>query len=353
MRLIYLPLIVLFFVLNSSDLSAQLNFVPGKIVTKDNQEIQGFIRNDPYQQLTYGISFKLDKKESVKVYRPQELKSFTFADGDHFETQEFTLDDRKINRFLHRLYRGKLSLYELNTSMSRPLYVKDAKGGFHFLCISEDGKDEYLSVLEDLVNDCNKITVPGNLKLNVHDVQTLLLAYNDCTDLPDDFQLDLKSVKIKLQIVNRIGVPLEYHQNDFEGIFHDHGIRFIFPGKSSQFSFTLSWYNFKAKYVGDEISNGESYAHFKGLSPRLDYRFNVKDLFYAYVFTGLKPAKPERVGSDAMRAKLAELHPKTGTLIPFAGMGMEKAFGRHSLLLETDARNFPNLSFGYGFVINR
>ncbi len=355
MKTYILTLFTLLLFSYSPTLYAQWSFVEGKIETFDNKISEGLIKSEVYSKLGLGIQFKTSKKAKTNFLGPDEIKSFTFFDGDHFESVELSKAKVTEKRFLHRLYKGKLSLYELVNDQARPLYIKDQNGNFHFLCLSDIGKHEYLEILADLVSDCEKIRVPDNLELKFSTLQQFLEAYENCENLPETYEFKKKGIPIKISALARVEIPIAMHQNNITGLSYEYAARFLFPGKTFQTAFSMGWYDLKATflYIDEEGIQNESIAHFKGLNARADFLWNFNDHFSTYIFAGVRTQKPEMTNGLPIATILYDIDPRmASTLRSYQGVGAALNFNRHSLLVETSLQRFPNLGLGYAFKLN-
>jgi hypothetical protein len=179
-RLLVLLLLLLFIANNSN---AQLNYVPGTILTRDGQSYSGFIELTTDLQLTISCNFNLEGNSEIITLYPSDLLSFSFTNGRNFLSRKAPIGYDTLNLFVEQIVGGKASLL---VALNHYFLEKDS---VLYELISErvDGveKGTYGKILKQVLSDCPKISrlslPPSSIKNNPKDIYSNVInLYNSC-----------------------------------------------------------------------------------------------------------------------------------------------------------------------------
>jgi hypothetical protein len=122
--------ILFLFLLFSLDLSAQVGFEEGVIVTQSGDTLRGFIADDRPFELAKQVLFKKTKDAATQTFLPNELTSFFIVPNQYFESHRIEFYDKtreeKVveQRFLLCLKSGHISLFKLDLFVDYVLFLK-------------------------------------------------------------------------------------------------------------------------------------------------------------------------------------------------------------------------------------
>ncbi len=133
---------------------AQNNFLPGYVVTFDNDTIEGFVEKSNARRMYSHCNFK--RKENIIKYSPNQIKAYSFSNGKSYISQ--IVD----SSFVEALVLGTISLYRYGSSF---IVQKDDQK--HTLTYSKkeeivDGKlmvkhdNMWRNILSYLSSDCRQ-----------------------------------------------------------------------------------------------------------------------------------------------------------------------------------------------------
>lgn len=102
-------LILSILLLNFSSTAQETGYLPGAIITSDNERVEGLVKNVNLvpARILEDIKFKRAEGEKVRIYSPNQLFGYE-SDGNIFESKKLE-DGRKI--FVRKFNTGKLRLY--------------------------------------------------------------------------------------------------------------------------------------------------------------------------------------------------------------------------------------------------
>lgn len=185
----YFFLLPLCLFLLSLSANAQLRYSPGEITTQEGETLTGFLGEIPYTELRTAVLFKKSRSQKQAMeYKPSQLQSFTYADGDTFESQEVPCAGAEFYAdgefaFFHVLAKGKIDLYELNGRKATPLFIKTGEDILYLLCLSKSKDLDFRSILYNALEETIDKEDLDNLQLKRKYVQKLVDNFNNGTPL--------------------------------------------------------------------------------------------------------------------------------------------------------------------------
>ncbi len=250
------------------------------IITLAGDTISGHLRDQRVDLLCKGVSFRAKDEKQHRVYRPVELRSFRFSDGDTFESHhvEYVLKDRKQKEypqerqvFLRRIVQGEMNLYTL-PDQPGVYFVKKSGEVIVTLC-----EEEFVSQLTQLMADCIEVNVPTNLRYRYRDLVAQVLTYNKFMS-PAAYQEDQeKSRRTVGRVTAFASLPMAYHQ-DYGGI--GRGAAVEMGGKQWGLGFSF-------EHVVGRRKTGEAAYKMTSFTLRTSYRLPVQSQRLSpYTFAG-------------------------------------------------------------------
>ena len=214
--------LLLVFLAFSNAMCAQA-FKKGVVIMANGDTLAGYIDDGSYESLSRTVSFKQDMKaDTATVYSPNEIKEFQFADGDFFISgmarfsfpkNNGTTEDLVEMRFLHRLQANeKSSLFELNDEHVSPLFLQKSGGPLQLLCLDENGEKAYLDVLAQSISDCENMSLPADLPLEISAIRDVLDSHESCRTPMQP------NISPKMMAWGGISLPLQQFQENYQGL---------------------------------------------------------------------------------------------------------------------------------------
>jgi len=369
--------------LSITQISAQFDFQKGYIITLNGDTLNGFVKDQTFDQLSRQVVFKKSRKANSDTYLPAELKAYGFNDGDVFESFEieYTSATRRgktkevsLVRFLSKVVDGALVLYEL-TDKERPLFIKKGDGPLMLLCLREalvttvydengapktpesgrkyydnngnrlierDGafyrlEDEYKTLLKEQVADCEKITVSKKLPLKRRNIENLVNRYNMyCA--PEAYQKFMNSKKQSPlgRFTMYSSVPFKYAK-EFGGV--GGGAMIEIGGQYFSASFGVEY------VIGKKDAEKDFNYKLFSATLRTNYRpFGYKKLS-PYVFTGFS------MNATSRKVDIIAFRKKSFVDIEL-GLGADYYLSdRFYIKGEVAYPHFPNARLGIGMLI--
>lgn len=194
-------------------LVAQQNFIPGFIITMDEDTIHGLIDSRGAMRNAMNCSFRKDKSDQITKYLPVDIKAYGFTDGKYYVSRDIFLRNDTITVFLEYLINGKVDIY----------YYRDANDDFYFI-----EKDNVSLTELDNKNKIVKIDGKDYVKTNNSFRGVLKYAFAESP------QIQKRADNITLNHNNLIEITKDYHTdvcNDEECI--------IFERKKNRIRFGL------------------------------------------------------------------------------------------------------------------
>lgn len=118
-------LISVLFLLISLCSYGQGDWQSGFIIQHSNDTLFGLIDNRDSKDNSMQCFFKKEVHSEVKVFRPNDIKGFRFADGKFYLSKRVAEKGQKNSYFLEFMVSGKLSLYHMKDDKSRYFLEKD------------------------------------------------------------------------------------------------------------------------------------------------------------------------------------------------------------------------------------
>jgi hypothetical protein len=121
-------IIITFLISFNYNSSAQTFFKKGWVVTPMGDTLHGFIADDNQIKLGSEVSFKKQKKDNPKTFKPTELRSFYIEPNQYFESHPVTIKNEKglrnndLHQFLIRSEAGYLSVFR--TVVGEIVFIK-------------------------------------------------------------------------------------------------------------------------------------------------------------------------------------------------------------------------------------
>ena len=103
---------------------SQSDFRSGYIVNSDRDTVHGLIDYRREQLMGKICRFKLNEKDKIKIFNPEELTEYRFYGGKYYVSKE--VNGQKT--FLQFLVKGKLNLYTLRDNAGDHFFIE--KSGF-------------------------------------------------------------------------------------------------------------------------------------------------------------------------------------------------------------------------------
>ena len=230
-------ILILFFLLPLY-IQAQINYLPGFIITNDGDTTHGLIKYKNPKRINQGIKFRKDKSASPVNYSPGEITGFQYSGSGYYISHEVVLDSVTQTFFLEFLVEGEANLY----------FLRDRKE-FHYF-IERNG-------IVELKNDEEKVTI-GNknyirtkeqfrqtLKDQLYEsektqeeVKSIDFDHDNLIDLAKTFHDDVCTDENKECIVYEKDIrSSSYIGLEFEQFYpHLDNQYFFFPGVSQEYT---------------------------------------------------------------------------------------------------------------------
>ena len=272
-------LFLLFFLVSGYQISAQIDFLPGVIVTRSKDTLSGHILFETDKLMADGITFKPNLKSTGKTYKPTELLNVRFDNGRYFEVADF--DSKNIEqspKLLKRVLEGKVNVYVHRVSgQSKPnIYLKNR----------ESGKTAYL------IYPKSELLTKENKNFKYQDKRYLgqIKLIKESGD--DSFEEDLKYSENK--IVRNLKDYNDKFQEEFlvagykEEVEFSYDITAGFAGTEGDYAFRLSAYRNKQEIEKTKklyIIRGVSLVGWADKNREVDVRNNGTSNFQRYVLS--------------------------------------------------------------------
>lgn len=165
-------------------------FTSGSITTLDGKTITGFIKKQGQKANCLEVKFKKDKNSQVKLYRPDELKSYQFDDKE-YESAKLQLFGEGVYRdiFLKRMVEGEVELFRLDYEVlepQSPFYQYET--AFYVIKNKEETvilhQENYLIAISRLQKECTNNLAADAKKYRYTDISMAktVMDLNACID---------------------------------------------------------------------------------------------------------------------------------------------------------------------------
>ncbi|HET6558584.1 MAG TPA: hypothetical protein VFG54_14795 [Prolixibacteraceae bacterium] len=161
-------LLTLLFLCCFLGLKAQTNFLPGYIITNENDTLNGLIDYRSEARNAKKCEFKESEMAPVREFLPHSIKSYRFIDRKYYISQNIMVDGNEIPVFLEFLINGISDLYFYTDGKKSHYYITKEDGKFFELTNDEvqferDGKQyvtrskKYIGQLKNVFADCQQL----------------------------------------------------------------------------------------------------------------------------------------------------------------------------------------------------
>lgn len=159
--------VLLLFLLISSEVYGQANFLPGYVLTSNNDTLKGYIDFRNNDKNSKKCSFRINSKTEIITFSPGEIKEYRIYNGKYFVSKEVGSKDTNEMFFLEYMVNGITDLYYYWNE--GPHYLIEKKNGEIFELTNEeksviiDGKEHlhktriYAGLLKVIFQDCPQI----------------------------------------------------------------------------------------------------------------------------------------------------------------------------------------------------
>ncbi len=258
-KLYYLNLIVILFLsllVTTADSQLNESFDKGKIVLKNGEQLNGFIKDEETPKLMFSVYFKSQASEKMySLYDTAQLKSFTLNSGEIYELKHIYVNNNEdsITCFAKLLLRGKATLYKFYYK-TEEMFVVDTRNKLFVL--QDDKLDNtaleaelkhffYLNNLTAAIQNFSSAT--ANLdKISYHekDFINIIAEYNTTEGSKNEY-FNFKAKPLNF-IIASIGYNYTNSLNNEIGIQLMH--RTYFPKLSRSTSLNIGLNYFKQNY---------------------------------------------------------------------------------------------------------
>ncbi len=268
---------------------AQNNFLPGYVVTFDNDTIEGFVEKSNARRMYSHCNFK--RKENIIKYSPNQIKAYSFSNGKPYISQ--IVD----SSFVEALVLGTISLYRYGSSF---IVQKDDQK--HTLTYSKkeeivDGKlmvkhdNMWRNILSYLSSDCPSTQKSlATVSFNEKKLTKFVIQFNKCmnteyveyknnqpwTKINYGLLISLNSNRLKMENFTSSGTlvkDLYFSSNAAFGF----SFNVTSPRISDRISFSAELHYFKASYSAILENNGyhESIINLTTLTLPLSLKYSL------------------------------------------------------------------------------
>lgn len=338
----------------------QSNFIPGYIITNDNDTVRGLIdfRTDIINGST--CRFKVGENDAQQIFSPSEIKAYRFIDeGKFYVSERVNLNDSEKRVFLEYLIQGVVSLYYYEEPT-------DHEKNIYFFIRNEQDKIIPISKEKDKIENSNLIT-------DIRYKGIVNYALNNPTTLSKDINNLLFERKSMIKVVKK------YHAENCEP--GEECIQFASNSKKSYVKVNFIPYigmrvsNYKYSEINSEPTN-HTYAEFGAQLAIGNHRYSKsftivldvsisnikeKDGKYRLDYTGyplpVEVEKKFKYSATVVSGKLIGQYTyPNGIFRPSAGIGwgINRLFGKPetmagSYITKIPAKSFTGFNFNVGF----
>lgn len=149
-------------------LKAQTNFIPGYIITLENDTLHGLIDYRSESRNARKCEYKESENAPVREYLPHDIKGYRFNDGKYYIAQNIMVEGNEIPVFLEFLVNGIFDLYFYTDGRKSHYFIAREEGKFIELTNDEvrferDDKkyvtrsQKYIGQLKIVFADCQQL----------------------------------------------------------------------------------------------------------------------------------------------------------------------------------------------------
>ena len=210
-HVIFLSCVILFTTYQNS-LGQENDFLPGFVVTSNNDTIRGSIQFKDHSFNSENCVFKEAPGNNPKTYLPGEIKSYSIGNKGSYYSYGVTGDVQTRNVFLECIVKGKVSLYDFDDR-----YFMESKGSVKEIVVTKSTARQgdkvytvdlpvYKGLLQTEMNDCS--TIHQNISktgFSKKELTQLFVDYHKC--IGEDFTtFESETGKIKVRFGLGLGV---------------------------------------------------------------------------------------------------------------------------------------------------
>ena len=207
---------VILFATYQNSLGQENNFLPGFVVTSNNDTIKGLIQFKDRFFNSGNCFFKEASTSNPKTYKPGEIKSYTIGNKGTFYSHNVSTDVQLQNVFLECIVKGKVSLYYFDDR-----YFMESRGRVKEIVVTKSTARQgdrvytmdlpvYKGLLQTEMNDCSTIHQNiNNTGFTKKALTQLFVDYHKC--IGEDFTTyEYEDGKIKVRFGLAVGAVASF-----------------------------------------------------------------------------------------------------------------------------------------------
>ena len=377
------------FIMVSSNLWSQEDFIPGYVVTHGFDTISGFIQTKWESLNAKSCIFKKDLISESIQYTPEDIRSYRFDNGGYYVTKSVVVDGTEFPVFLEYLLKGIYNLYYLSYLGKDRYFIENQEG--LMIELSNDpveaviGGKRYISnsglykaVLKSAFDDAPPlIPTVEKAELNHKSLIQLTKGYHEITCKEwECIVYEKESVPMRLRIGPTMGVhllTLQYRKETVKwkpvlGNNYSAGLmtRLEFPRRNNRVSVDfmadyawLYFYKYDENYASSSIIYTTNHLYLNQLRFKIAPRYSIPVSKFRFGFSGgvfldlysnieiyeTREAINNFIVSYFRETDAIEL--ETTQIGTFAGISMDYSINRFVLFLTADVEFLPVNSGGY------
>lgn len=159
---------IILFLCCMHQLQGLTNFLPGYIITNENDTLHGLIDYRSEARNAKKCEFKESENAPVKEFFPHSIKSYRFIDSKYYISQNIPVEGKEIPVFLEFLVNGISDLYFYTDGQNFNYFIAKEDGKFIELTndkrqFERDGKqyatrsNKYIGQLKNVFADCQQL----------------------------------------------------------------------------------------------------------------------------------------------------------------------------------------------------
>lgn len=201
-------------ILPAQDNDPEDNFLPGYIITLDNQKIDGYIRNVDHVFNVNNCVFRTSLNSGEQNYKPGEIKAYAIEGEKYFESGMVDIPPKSRMVFLESLVNGQKSLF-----LFRDMYYVNTDTGFAELINTQEiiyhnnrklikDNHEFKKLLRPLMLNCFTIDeILEKAELDQPSLVELFENYNICIgDQPEIYLPELEKLEFRFGAITGISI---------------------------------------------------------------------------------------------------------------------------------------------------
>jgi hypothetical protein len=202
---------VLLFATYQTSLGQENNFLPGFVLTLNNDTIRGLVQFKDRSFNSDNCVFKEASNSNPKTYKPGEIKSYSIGNKGNFYSHNVSTDVQMRNVFLECIVKGKVSLYNFDDR-----FFMESGGRVKDIVVTKSTARQgdkvytmdlpvYKGLLQTEMNDCPTIHQNiSNTGFTKKELTQLFIDYHKC--IGEDFTtFESETGKIKVRFGLAVG----------------------------------------------------------------------------------------------------------------------------------------------------